>query len=227
MEHTEDPLHIAIIPDGNRRWAKGRKLNPWKGHEQSARNFRTIIEWCAKDPRIGTLTIWCFSTENWKRDEKEVRQLMNMLEEYLSKERDTFHKNHIRLMHSGRTDRFAESLRGLLDDIQNETSTYDSFTLHLAIDYGGKDELLRAVSKIEDTSHLTEKDLRAKFDQPDLPDIDLVIRTSGEQRTSNFFFLQAAYAEWVFHPKLFPDFTEHDLSLCLKEFTERARRFGS
>jgi undecaprenyl diphosphate synthase len=224
---TEDALHIAIIPDGNRRWAKGRKLNPWKGHEQSARNFRDIITWCANDPRIGTLTIWCFSTENWKRDEKEVQQLMKMLQEYLLEERDTFHKNRMRLVHSGRTDRFTESLRSLLSDMQEETSSYDSFTLHLAIDYGGKDELLRAVSKIEDTSHITEEDVQAHLDQPDVPDIDLVIRTSGEQRTSNFFLWQSAYAEWVFHPKLFPDFTEEDLSLSLDEFTKRTRRFGS
>jgi undecaprenyl diphosphate synthase len=227
MSQSDTPLHIAIIPDGNRRWAKAQKLNPWKGHEKSTQNFRDIITWCTSDPRVDVLTIWCFSTENWKRDEKEVHHLMKMLEQYLEEEREGFHKNHIRLVHSGRTDRFTDDLRNLLADIQKETSEYESFTLHLAIDYGGKDEMLRAIRNIEDTSQLTEEDLRAQLDQPELQDIDLIIRTSGEQRTSNFFLWQAAYSEWVFHPKLFPDFVEQDLSICLDEFTKRTRRFGS
>lgn len=227
MPDTHLPLHLAIIPDGNRRWAKSHKLSPWKGHERSAENFRDIITWCSKDPRICVLTIWCFSTENWKRDSAEVEKLMYMLEEYLKEERKTFHENRMKLVHSGRTDRFTKSLRNLLQTMQEETKDYDAFTLHLAIDYGGKDELLRAARKIKDSSDFTEEKLRANLDQPDLPDIDLVIRTSGEQRTSNFFLWQSAYAEWVFHPKLFPEFTEQDLSVCLEEYTKRTRRFGS
>ncbi|PIQ76013.1 di-trans,poly-cis-decaprenylcistransferase [Candidatus Peregrinibacteria bacterium CG10_big_fil_rev_8_21_14_0_10_49_24] len=227
MSPKDTPLHIAIIPDGNRRWAKAQKLSPWKGHEKSARNFRDIITWCSKNPRISTLTIWCFSTENWKRDAAEVEKLMEMLEEYLKEERPTFHTNRMRLVHSGRTDRFTERLRNLLQTMQEETKDYDAFTLHLAIDYGGKDELLRAMHKLKDTSAVTEEQLRTQLDQPDLPDLDLIIRTSGEQRTSNFFLWQSAYAEWVFHPKLFPDFTEQDLSVCLEDFAKRTRRFGS
>lgn len=220
-------LHVAIIPDGNRRWAKAQRLTPWKGHERSARNFREIIEWCCKHPRIGTLTIWCFSTENWKRDEAEVRKLMGMLERYLTKEEESFRRNKIRLLHSGRADRFTPKLRRLLERLQEETAGNDAFTLHLAIDYGGKDELIRAIGRMPDAAKVTEKTFRSFLDQPELPEMDLVIRTSGEMRTSNFFLWQSAYAEWIFEEKLFPDFGTEDFERCLAEFDRRARRFGS
>ncbi len=220
-------MHIAIIPDGNRRWAKANKLKPWKGHEKSAENFRDLVEWCGDDARIGALTIWCFSTENWKRDEQEVQKIIDMLSTYLTKERQTFQKNKIRVLHSGRRDRFTPELLTLLDDIQEETSSNDNLTLHLAVDYGGKDELLRAIQKIEDPSSVTEEIIQSHLDQPDLCDIDLVIRTSGEQRTSNFFLWQSTYAEWMFHPKLFPDFSVEDLQTSVDDFCTRTRRFGA
>ena len=224
---SEETMHIAIIPDGNRRWAKANKLKPWKGHEKSARNFKGFVEWCGKDSRVGVLTIWCFSTENWKRDEKEVQKLMDMLSTYLTKERPAFQKNKIRVLHSGCRDRLTPELLTLLDDIQEETSDYDSLTLHLAVDYGGKDELLRAIQKIEDSSAVTEEVIQSHLDQPDLCDIDLIIRTSGENRTSNFFLWQSTYSEWIFHPKLFPDFSVEDLQICVDEYCKRARRFGA
>ncbi len=220
-------LHVAIIPDGNRRWARAKGLNAWKGHEQSAQNFRRIIEWCAKEPSIGTLTIWCFSTENWKRDTKEVEKLMKMLEQYLIDEAHTFHESKIRLVHSGRSDRFTPELKTLLSTLQKETAHYEAFTLNLAIDYGGKDELLRAMRKLTEASDITEESFRTLLDQPTVQDIDLVIRTSGEQRTSNFFLWQSAYAEWMFHQKFFPDFLVKDLQECVQDFLKRTRRFGS
>jgi len=230
---AKQPLHLAIIPDGNRRWARAHALQPWKGHEQAVENFRIIIDWSRKNPHIGTLTLWCFSTENWKRDTAEVSKLMEMLEQYLRNERDALNKNRTRLVHSGRRDRIPSSLATLLQEIMDETAAHDGFTLHLALDYGGKDEILRAISRFINTSKPRNlktpepPDLRPFLDQPNLPDLDIIVRTSGEQRTSNFFLWQSAYAEWFFLEKYFPDLSVEDLENVLKEYSERKRRFGS
>ena len=224
---TTSSIHLAIIPDGNRRWAKKRMLQPWKGHETAIENFRGITEWCRNDPRVGILTVWCFSTENWKRDKQEIDMLMNIYEDYLRKERTTFTKNKTRFLHSGRLDRIPPSLAALIKEVENETKDQTAFTLNLAVDYGGKDELLRAIKKIDDPKTLTEESFRQLLDHPDLPDIDLVLRTSGEQRTSNFFLWESTYAEWVFLDKYFPDLTEKDVEAAVSDFGERTRRFGS
>lgn len=220
-------LHIAIIPDGNRRWARKRLLQPWKGHEQAVENFRSLTEWCREDPRVGTLTVWCFSTENWKRDPEEVTKLMTMLEKYLLKERKDFLNKKTRFLHSGRRDRVPPSLAKLLEEVMDETKDQTAFTLHLAVDYGGKDELLRAMRKMTDPAAASDASVREHLDQPSLPDIDLVIRTSGEQRTSNFFLWQSTYAEWMFINKYFPDFSPDDLSAAVNDFAKRKRNFGS
>lgn len=225
---TTSSIHLAIIPDGNRRWARAHALNPWNGHERAIENFRTITEWCRKDPRIGILTVWCFSTENWKRDPEEISKLMGMLEEYLKKERKTFVKEKTRFIHSGRLDRIPPSLADLIRDVAEETKDQREFTLHLAVDYGGKDELIRAVRKIEQPAAITtEETFRHYLDHPELPDIDLIIRTSGEQRTSNFFLWQSAYAEWVFLEKHFPQLTTEDINKAVGDFSKRTRRFGN
>ncbi|MDD5041161.1 MAG: polyprenyl diphosphate synthase [Candidatus Peribacteraceae bacterium] len=226
--------HIAIIPDGNRRWARERAWHPWQGHEKAIENFRTITDWCQADPRIAVLTVWCFSTENWKRDPREIAKLMTLLEDYIRKERPTLQNNEIRLLHSGRKDRIPASLAKLIEDVCAETAHFSGFTLHLAVDYGGKDEILRAIHRLQETTkpvnHQTSKPvedpIRTHLDHPELPDIDLIIRTSGEQRTSNFFLWQSAYAEWVFLDKLFPDFSTDDLTKAVDDFAKRSRRFG-
>lgn len=217
---------MAIIPDGNRRWAKTKGLLPWNGHERAMDNFTTLTEWCRNDPRIDVLTIWGFSTENWKRSEEEVTKLMDLFESYLQKERSTFIERGTRFVHSGRTDRIPESLRTLIAEVAEETKDCTEFTMHLAVDYGGKDEIIRAIKKLGDLAQVTEDSLRAHLDHPELPDIDLIIRTSGEQRTSNFFLWQSAYAEWIFVQKHFPELSTNDLEMALKEFNKRTRRFG-
>lgn len=221
------PLHIALIPDGNRRWAKDRGMLPWKGHEQSAENFRSIVEWCAKDGRVGTLTFWAFSTENWKRDKREVEQLMSMFEKYIRKERDDLRNNGIHLVRSGRTDRMPATLRTLLEDVAAHPPQQRRLTLHMALDYGGKDEVVRAIGRLPSMDAASEDALRAAMDQPAVPDIDLVIRTSGERRTSNFFLFQAAYAEWLFLEKHFPEFSAADLETAIETYAGRNRRFGA
>lgn len=236
MTDAPRPLHLAIIPDGNRRWAKEHKLEAvWKGHEVAIENFRTLTDWCRKNPRISVLTVWCFSTENWKRDEKEVTMLMTMLEDYLRKEGDDFLKNNTRFLHSGRRDRLPKTLVQLIEETEEKTKDCTAFTLHLAVDYGGKDEILRAMNKLLTThdslptqpnTPITEESLRASLDHPSLPDIDLILRSSGEHRTSNFFLFQSAYSEWIFSQKYFPDITTSDLEDAVKEYERRKRRFG-
>ncbi|HLD71672.1 MAG TPA: polyprenyl diphosphate synthase [Candidatus Peribacteraceae bacterium] len=220
------PLHLAIIPDGNRRWARAQGLFPWKGHEKAVENFRTITDWARENPKIGVLTVWCFSTENWKRDTKEVNALMKMLEDFLRREQELFLKNDTRFVHSGRKDRIPTSLAALIAETEEKTKDCISFTLHLAVDYGGKDEIVRAVRKLNPTE-ITEESLRAHTDHPELPDIDLIFRTSGEMRFSNFFLWQGAYAEWIFTDKYFPDVTTKDLAEAIQTFEERQRRYGA
>ncbi len=229
---SESPLHLAIIPDGNRRWAKAQGLLAWNGHERAVNNFRSLTDWCRKNPKVSTLTVWCFSTENWKRDPEEIAKLMKMLEDYLQKERKGFAAEDTRFVHSGRRDRIPPSLAKLIAEVEEETKDYKSFTLHLAVDYGGKDEVVRALKKIQieerpSTAAITEEEIRAHLDHPELPDIDLILRSSGEQRTSNFFLWQSTYAEWIFTPKFFPEIGTEDLAEALAEFDRRKRRFGS
>jgi undecaprenyl diphosphate synthase len=212
-------------------------LHPWKGHERAVENFRSITEWCRNDPRVGTLTVWCFSTENWKRDPEEIKKLMAMLEDYLRKERKGFLEKKTRFLHSGRRDRIPASLATLIGEVEEETKDQTEFTLHLAVDYGGKDEIVRAVDKCihEQTNKrtnehpqtpLTEQQLHTYLDHPSLPDIDLILRSSGEQRTSNFFLWQTTYAEWVFSEKLFPEIKVKDIERAIEELERRKRRFG-
>lgn len=221
-----DSLHLALIPDGNRRWARSFSLHPWKGHEKAIENFREITQWCRDDPHISTLTVWCFSTENWKRDPDEISKLMELLEDYLRRERQGFLEKKTRFLHSGRRDRIPSSLVKLIESVETETKDQMEFTLHLAVDYGGKDEILRACEKMKGKNRTTEEQFRQYLDHPELSDIDLIIRTSDEKRTSNFFLWQSTYAEWIFSPKLFPDFMTKDLKEAVEEFKKRTRRFG-
>lgn len=226
-------LHLALIPDGNRRWARAKGLHPWEGHAKAVENFRALSDWCRENPRIAVLTIWCFSTENWKRDPKEVGKLMGLLEDYIRKNRADCKKQGTRFLHSGRTDRIPPSLAKAFKEITEETKDNTHFTLHLALDYGGKDEILRAIGRMacHSEKNVTRDDtadpLRPFLDHPELPDIDIIVRTSGEYRTSNFFLWQSTYAEWFFLEKHFPELTTDDLADILKKFDERLRRFGS
>lgn len=219
-------IHFAIIPDGNRRWAKERGLAPWKGHEKAIENFRAIAEDLRDTTKVSALTIWCFSTENWKRDKKEVDALMREFERYISGERDKLVKNDTRFVHSGRKDRIPATLRTLIEETEEATKNGKKFILHCALDYGGRDEIVRAAQKAGGGS-VSEEALRAHLDHPELPDIDLIYRTSGEMRSSNFFLWQAAYAEWVYTDKYFPDITSADIEACLNEYESRKRRYGA
>jgi undecaprenyl diphosphate synthase len=224
---TDQKLHIAIIPDGNRRWAKERTLFPWKGHERAVENFRSLLEYAKHDDRVGVITFWCFSTENWKRDEGEVTKLFELLENYLLKERAKFIEERVRFVHSGRRDRLPSNIVSLMTEMEKDVTEEPVKTLHLAIDYGGKDEILRALEKIPEGMPVTDDVLRSKLDHPELPDMDLIIRTSGEMRTSNFALWQSTYAEWMFEDIYFPDFSPEHFKKCIDSFVTRTRRFGA
>ncbi len=219
-------IHLAIIPDGNRRWARQHTLKPWKGHEVGMQQAKKLIDWAFGDPRVLMLTLWGLSTENWNRNREELKQLMRIYEELLQGERKKFVKNQTRFTHSGRLDRIPATLAELILAIEAETKYYKTFTLNFAIDYGGKDDIMRAIRNITNFKSVSEESFRSLLDIPDLPDIDLIVRTSGEQRLSNFFFWQAAYAELWFTPKYFPDLEPNDLNLAVTDYYSRQRRFG-
>jgi undecaprenyl diphosphate synthase len=220
-------LHLAIVPDGNRRWARREKKLPWMGHRAALENCRTLLEWCRQEPRLGVLTVWGFSTENWKRDREEVILLMQLFEWFLRRELPTLSQRGIRLLTSGRKDRLPRTLTHLLMQAERTTAQLTDFTLHMALDYGGQDEVTRAVNKLTKTGSATIEDIQKNLDQPDLPPIDIIVRTSGEQRTSNFFMWQATYAEWFFLNKFFPELTPEDLRQIINDFSQRSRRFGA
>ncbi len=227
MNEKLEKLHVAIIPDGNRRWAKRRLLKPWKGHEEAITRTSRLLEWTREDGRIGTLTLWGLSTENWNRSKEELMHLMTIYEQFLQSQRPRFQKENIRFVHTGRNDRIPASLKKLIREIVRETATFGKLTLNFALDYGGRDALIRAIHRIPDVNKVTEESFAQFLDHPELPDIDIIIRTSGEQRLSNFFFWEAAYAELFFVNKLYPDFSSQDLNAILTQFQQRQRRFGA
>lgn len=222
----EKNFHLAIICDGNRRWAKARGMMPWDGHRHAIENFRSIIDWCRDHPRLGTLTLWAFSTENWKRDEREVGELMRLFEHFMQKELEHIAERNMRFVHQGRKDRIPASLAKLFAEAEEKTKDFVGFTVQLAVDHGGKDEIVRAVRRIPPGTEVTEEAIGRYLDNPDVPDIDLVIRTSGEQRTSGYQLWRAAYAEWYFPSYHFPDLTPERIQEALDEFDSRQRRFG-
>ncbi len=222
------PKHIAIIPDGNRRWAKSRNLLVFEGHRRGA---ETTIKLSRKARQIGipVLTFWAFSTENWSRAKDEVNAIFglhHMLEQYIKEAME----DNVRISHLGRKDRLPKKLLQAIEKAEEQTKNNNKFYLNIALDYGGHDEVLRAIKKLthEELSNLDENIFSAHLDTAHLPypNPDLVIRTSGEQRTSGFMIWQSAYAEYLFLEKYFPDMNEEDIEMAAQEFSNRQRRFG-
>jgi len=233
MEITNYPKHLAIIMDGNGRWAKKQGLLRAYGHEKGVQTVRQVVEYCVEH-RIPYLTLFAFSTENWKRPALEVKALMELLVKFLKKEVDNLHKNNVRLKTIGNLDRFPskprEALLASIDKLKNNTG----LTLTLALNYGAREEILTAIKEIaakvkEGTliaNTITETTLQKHLYTYDLPDVDLLIRTSGEERISNFLLWQIAYAELYFTEVLWPDFTKKHLEEALSNYQNRERRFG-
>jgi len=227
------PAHVAIIMDGNGRWAKKRGLPRIEGHRRGVETVRSIID-AAKELGIRYLTLYAFSVENWKRPQDEVGALMSLLEYFLKRETATLVKNQVRLLTIGRTQDLPEVVRRQLDAAIAATAHFTEHTLVLALNYGSRTEVVDAArayaaavaaGKVDANDNSWESFARHLY-TADLPDPDLVIRTSGEHRVSNFLLLQAAYAEFVFTPVPWPDFTKADLAAAVETYGQRERRFG-
>lgn len=227
------PKHLAIIMDGNGRWAKKQGLLRAIGHENGTKAVKQVVESCAK-LGIENLTLYAFSTENWNRPKLEVDALMNILVNSLKKELPTLIKNNIRLNTIGNTDLLPSKARKQLLDVIEQTKGNSRMILTLALSYGSREELISAFKKITEkinTNQLTVADINENTINEhlythDLPDVDLVIRTSGEHRISNFLLWQIAYAELYFTDILWPDFREKDLHEAIISYQQRERRFG-
>ncbi len=229
------PLHLAVIPDGNRRWAREKGLlYVWKGHEVAVENFRTLTDWCRKDPRVSALTVWCFSTENWKRPKMEVNALMGLLEDFLKKETQRMIKNNIRLQAIGRLSDLPKSVQQELHLAIQATAKNTGITLIFALSYSGRAEIIDAVKSLIrevkegliDPAQIDEVVLSQHLYTRYYPDPDLLIRTSGEMRLSNFLLWQLSYTEIYVTKTLFPDFGEKEFKLAIDDYESRQRRFG-
>lgn len=227
------PKHLAIIMDGNGRWAKQKGFLRAFGHENGTKSVRTTVESCAK-LGIENLTLYAFSTENWNRPKLEVETLMKLLISSLKKELDTLQKNNIRLNAIGNLDLLPSSAKKELVTVIEKTKNNSRMTLTLALSYGSREELLNAVknisSKVKNNiisqDDIDESIINQHLYTHNLPDVDLVIRTSGEHRISNFLLWQIAYAEFYFTDVLWPDFKENDLYDAIISYQKRERRFG-
>ena len=229
MVSVHVPNHIAIIPDGNRRWARQHNLPSLEGHR---RGFDVAVKIGKKIRSLGvhTLTMWAFSTENWNRTKEEVSYLMKMYETFIEKNLKEAMKEKIRIIHLGRKDRISKKLLDRIQNSEEKTKDFNDYVLNIAIDYGGRDEIIRAFKKlsISNSSTLSEENFGKFLDTANQshPDPDLIIRTSGEERTSGLMIWQAAYAEYIFLEKHFPDLNDKDMELAVEEYSRRQRRFG-
>ena len=221
------PTHIAIIMDGNGRWAQKRGLPRNLGHKEGIKAVERTLDACIKF-HIKFVTFYAFSTENWKRDKEEIDGIFSLLRDYLKNNPDYFNKKDIKIKHIGELSPFPEDLKKELTKAENQTENNETLTMTLALNYGGQDEITRTVNKLlkENKMEITYKDISQNLDTNFLPDPDLVIRTSGENRLSNFMMLQMAYSELYFPKVLWPDFNEKELKKALKIFSKRERRFG-
>ncbi len=221
---SNQPRHIAIVMDGNGRWAQAQGKNRTYGHEKGAETVRSVTTYCAKHPDIERLTLYAFSTEDWKRPKIAVDFLMKLLERYLKNERATYLENNIRFEPIGDLGIFSQSLRSVIEDVRKATETCNGLVQCLALNYGGRDEIIRAANTVLQTGELSVEALTQALDCP--VDVDLLIRTGGDQRLSNFLLWQAAYAELIFTKTLWPEFTAEELESIIKKFRTVERRFG-
>jgi undecaprenyl diphosphate synthase len=226
MSEPVIPKHIAIIPDGNRRWAKDKKLPALEGHRRGANNTEKLFD-AARDLGIKCISIWAFSTENWKRSEGEVSYLFDLLRELIAKYKKKFLKEKVRFVHLGRKDRLAEDVARSVMELEEETKPHTDFTVAIGLDYGGHDELLRTIKTVNSKGlAVTSQNIETNLDTATLPTIDLIVRTGKERRLSGFMSWQCAYAELYFSDKFFPDFGPKELEAAVTDFSTRDRRFG-
>lgn len=227
------PDHVAIVMDGNGRWAGERGLPRNKGHEAGETALFDTVEG-GLDVGLSWLTVWAFSTENWRRPASEVRFLMNFNESLLVRRSHELDERNVRIRFIGRRDRIPPHVRRRIREAEELTAGNTQMTLAVALDYGGRDELIRAVRRLvaearagEAPRRIDERAITARLDAPDMPDVDLLIRTAGEHRLSNFLLWQLYYAEVYFTPLRWPDFNRQELFGAMRDYQGRQRRFGA
>lgn len=231
MNKMKVPVHIAILADGNRRWAKERGLPTFEGHRKGAEMAKKLSK-KAKALGIKIMTIWVFSTENWKRTVEETGYLMGLFDTFIDRERKEALREKTRIIHMGRKDRIPEGLKKKIIQAEEETRHFTDYYFVVALDYGGRDEIIRGVKKLKSSGlrieDLDENTFSTFLDTKDLPQAepDMIIRTSGEERLSGFMTWQSSYSEYYFSPLMFPDFGPEELEKAVKVYGERKRRFG-
>jgi undecaprenyl diphosphate synthase len=229
---TEDlPNHVGIIMDGNGRWAKKRGLPRTQGHLEGLKAARRTVE-AASGMGLRCLTLYIFSTENWKRAQNEVDFIMGLVKTYLLKELDFYRAQGLRIRHAGDIERLPTDVRSDLETAITKTSENMGMNVVLALNYGGRDEISRAVNRMlrhrgDARSPVSESEIQSYLDNPDIPDPDLIVRTAGEFRTSNFLLWEAAYSEYYISDKFWPDFGPSDLETAILTYAKRERRFGN
>ena len=228
-QNIKIPTHVGLIMDGNGRWATQRGLPRLAGHKAGVENVKPTVL-AAKKFGIKYLTFYAFSTENWKRPQDEVSGIMNLLSIFIDKEVNNLHKEGVRILHIGRRERLDQGLRKKIEGAIDLTKNNTTITVQMGLDYGGRDEITQAVRKIVSSGvtpeAVTEELISQNLYTAGIPDPDLIIRTSGEMRTSNFLIWQSAYSEWIFPETYWPDFTEEVFWQMLVEYSRRDRRYG-
>ncbi len=228
------PAHVAIILDGNGRWAKAKGMPRNYGHTVGAKNVETICRACS-DLGIRYLTVYAFSTENWSRPKEEVKALMALLRSYLKNSLKTAEKNNMRIRVIGERSRLDQDIQEIIRQLEEKSARYDGLDFTIALNYGSRDEIIRAVNRIEEErasgilpqdTPVTEEMIRSHLDTAELPDPDLLIRTSGEERLSNFLLWQCAYTEFYFTKVHWPDFGKEELMKAVESYSGRERRYG-
>ena len=228
------PQHIAIIMDGNGRWANERGVSRVRGHSQGGEALRSLLDSCRERPFIRYLTLYAFSIENWNRSADEVEDLMNLLRHYVKREAPILHENNIRMRFIGEMETLAPDIQQDLEEVKSLTANNTGLTVQMAISYGARQEMTTAMRRIATKvaagelapDAITEAVLTAHLHTSDTPDPDLLIRTGGEERLSNFLLWQSAYTELYFTDKLWPDFSPADLDAAIEAYSQRDRRFG-
>ena len=224
------PNHIAFIMDGNGRWAMNRGLSRADGHRAGTQNIYRLVESLEK-AGVNYVTLFAFSTENWNRPSDEVQSLMTILQETIEKETQNLVKKGVQLRYLGRKDRLSPALNAVISNALEQTAGNTGITLSVALDYGGRDEIVQAVKRMVENGVTVEEISANVLEQylytHDIPDPDLVVRTAGEQRLSNFLVWQSVYSEYYHSSVFWPDFDENELARALRAFSERKRRFGA
>lgn len=219
--------HIAFIMDGNGRWAKKRLLPRHLGHKEGCLRIIEILRAC-KEFGVKAMSLYAFSTENWKRPKDEIDHLFDYLDEFFKREIDNLMKDDVQVRTMGDLTRLPPHTQNTIKEAKERTKNNKTVILNICLNYGGRDEIVRAINKAinENNGEITEEKFATYLDSTGLPEVDLLIRTSGEQRLSNYMLWQMAYAEFIFTPAYWPDFKREHLIECLKEFESRNRRFG-